>query len=318
MKAVLERWQLRQLQSLSLRSKEARSERKIKDYYNAKEGQVYVSYSGGLDSEVLLDLVWRLYPHVPAVFVDTGLEYPENREQVKTHGDRVTWLKPKMPFPQVIEHYGFPVVSKRIAQYVSEVQNSRGETATKRLRLTGIKGNGTVSKMGMISKKWQFLCTAPFKVSHKCCHVMKHQPLDNYAKTTGRAGMNGMRAEEGGRREQEYLEHGCNALTMGVNGRSTPVAFWLDQDIRNYLNVHSVRYSKLYDPPFSARRSGCMFCGFGADQEPEPNRFQRMYYTHPAQWRYCIYKLGMKEVLEYIGVPYKPSFRPEQMELCLA
>ena len=40
--------------------------------------------SGGKDSTVLLDLARRIYPDIPAVFIDTGLEYPELRDFVKT------------------------------------------------------------------------------------------------------------------------------------------------------------------------------------------------------------------------------------------
>ena len=51
-------------------------------------------FSGGKDSTVLLDLVRKLYPGIVAVFVDTGLEYPEIREFVKRF-ENVEWLKPK-------------------------------------------------------------------------------------------------------------------------------------------------------------------------------------------------------------------------------
>lgn len=36
----------------------------------------------------------------------------------------------------------------------------------------------------------------------------------------------------------------------------------------------------------------------------QPNRFQRMKQTHPKQYEYCMDKLGIREVLEYIGVAY--------------
>ena len=52
-------------------------------------------------------------------------------------------------------------------------------------------------------------------------------------------------------------------------------------------------------------RTGCMFCMFGCHLEKEPNRFQRMKTTHPKQYEYCMDKLGLREVLEYIGVPYE-------------
>jgi hypothetical protein len=48
-----------------------------------------------------------------------------------------------------------------------------------------------------------------------------------------------------------------------------------------------------------------MFCMFGCHLEKTPNRFQRMKVTHPKQYAYCMEQLGLKEVLEYIGVPYE-------------
>ena len=47
-----------------------------------------------------------------------------------------------------------------------------------------------------------------------------------------------------------------------------------------------------------------MFCMFGAHLEKEPNRFQRLKETHPKQYDYCINKLGLGEVLDYINVKY--------------
>lgn len=92
--AKLEYWQLRQRQGQPLEIKEQMTATRIKAYYEKLNGNVYVSFSGGKDSTVLLHQVRRIYPNVPAVFVDTGLEYPEIRDFVKTI-DNVVWLKPK-------------------------------------------------------------------------------------------------------------------------------------------------------------------------------------------------------------------------------
>ena len=75
---------LKQRQNLPLNLKIELTKRRIREFYEYFDGQVYVSFSGGKDSTVLLDIVRSLYPNVLAVFVDTGLEYPEVRQFVKS------------------------------------------------------------------------------------------------------------------------------------------------------------------------------------------------------------------------------------------
>ena len=101
---------LYQMQSLPLNQKIKMSERRISEWVDEYgEDGVYVSFSGGKDSTVLLDICRKLYPNIKAVFIDTGLEYPEIREFVKNF-ENVDWVKPKMNFRQVIEKYGYPFV----------------------------------------------------------------------------------------------------------------------------------------------------------------------------------------------------------------
>lgn len=106
------------MQSMPLRIKVRMTENRIRGWIDeyGKDG-VYVSFSGGKDSTVLLDIVRKHYPGVLAVFVDTGLEYPEIRDFVKTF-DNVEWLKPKKTFRQVIEEYGYPFISKEVSDKV--------------------------------------------------------------------------------------------------------------------------------------------------------------------------------------------------------
>ncbi len=116
----MEDWQLRQMQSLPLDVKILKTKQRIREWYDYWQGAVYVSFSRGKDSTVLLDLVRALYTDVPAVFFDTGLEYPELRKFVKEFDD-VVWLKPKRNFRQVIEEHGYPVVSKRVARLAKNI-----------------------------------------------------------------------------------------------------------------------------------------------------------------------------------------------------
>ncbi len=57
------------------------------------------------------------------------------------------------------------------------------------------------------------------------------------------------------------------------------------------------------------RRTGCMFCAFGAHLEKGANRFQKMSVSHPRQHRIIIDRLGMGKVLDLIDV--KTTFDKE-------
>ena len=110
--------ELHQLQALSLNEKVARTKIRIEqwvEYYGLDH--VYVSFSGGKDSTVLLDIARKMYPNIKAVFLDTSLEFPELRDFVSTFYN-VKFLKPKMNFRQVIEKYGYPVISKEVSECV--------------------------------------------------------------------------------------------------------------------------------------------------------------------------------------------------------
>ena len=290
--------QLKQYQSLSLRAKVTLSKKKIQQWLDHWDDQCYVAFSGGKDSTVLLDLVWSINPRIPAVFVDTGLEYPEIREFVKSYGDRVVWLKPKMPFNQVIEKYGYPVISKEQSQFISEARNSKS------IKLIATRLYGNKANRGKVSKKWDKVLTAPFNVSHKCCDIMKKNPSKKYENDTGRAPIIGTMACESQLRLQKYKASGCNSFD-GKRPTSQPLSFWHDYDVWEYLKENDVPYSKIYD--MGEKRTGCMFCMFGVHLEEGANRFQRMKIHHPKQWDYCINTLGLGDVLDFIGVKYVPD-----------
>ena len=113
---------LYQMQALPLSAKIRMTKYRIRQWIEEYgEDGVYVSFSGGKDSTVLLHLVREDYPNVPAVFVDTGLEYPEIREFVKSF-ENVEWLRPKMNFKQVIQKYGYPFFSKETSECIAETR----------------------------------------------------------------------------------------------------------------------------------------------------------------------------------------------------
>lgn len=290
----MELWQLRQMQSLPLEAKIIKSQQRIREWYEHWGGQVYVAFSGGKDSTVLLNLVRELYPNVPAVFADTGLEYPEIRNFVKRF-DNVKTIRPEMSFRKVLQKYGYPVVSKEQAGFIYEYRTTKSDILRNKRWFGNKKGRFK------ISEKWKYLVNAPFKISDKCCDIIKKNPSKEYEQETGRKPLIGVMASDSDRRQRQWLRHGCNAFDLG-RPRSNPLSFWLEEDVWEYLHSLNVPYSKIYDMGYT--RTGCMFCMFGVHLEQRPNRFERMKKTHPKLWNYCINKLCVGQVLDYMGIEY--------------
>lgn len=279
---------LKTMQGWSLERKVQVTQTRIMEWYIKYGGKVFVSFSGGKDSIVLLDLARRVYLDIPAVFVDTGLEYPEIREFVKTK-ENVSWLRSRYPFHQVIKKYGYPVISKEVADCVDGARKGQN------IRIRRLEGR---------------LLTPDGKKS----------PIYQFEKETGRHGITGVMAQESRLRTQARLKYGCNGF-----GRkrpvSQPIAFWTEQDVLSYLKKTGIPYAPIYGnigevkkkdgshvlKTSGAARSGCMYCMFGIHLEPEPNRFQRMQTTHPKQYDYCINQLGCGEVLD-VGMEGRTNF----------
>ena len=74
----LNEWQFSQRKFLPYEIKTKLAETRIREWYDNWNGQVYLSYSGGLDSTALLHMIRKTVgKEVPAVFSNTGLEFPE-------------------------------------------------------------------------------------------------------------------------------------------------------------------------------------------------------------------------------------------------
>ena len=119
--------ELRLIQNYPLELKIMKTKQRVREWVSeyGVEG-VYVSFSGGKDSTVLLHIVREVYPNIKALYIDTGLEYPEVKQFVKTW-DNVDIIRPKMNFKQVIEKYGYPVISKEQSQYIYQYRNAKSE-----------------------------------------------------------------------------------------------------------------------------------------------------------------------------------------------
>jgi 3'-phosphoadenosine 5'-phosphosulfate sulfotransferase (PAPS reductase)/FAD synthetase len=113
---------LYQMQALPLSAKVRMTERRIDDWVSEfGEDGVYLSFSGGKDSTVLVDIVRNVcgYRNISLVFVDVPTQYPELKQFAQTF-DNLEILKPKISFAEVCSKYGFPLFSKEISECVAD------------------------------------------------------------------------------------------------------------------------------------------------------------------------------------------------------
>ena len=315
-----ELWELQQMQAMPLDVKVALTRERIRNWYKGWDGQIYLSFSGGKDSTVLKHIVDDMYDDIPSVFVNTGLEYPEVQRFAMAQKNVIT-IRPKMGFREVITKYGYPIISKEISQKISEARSAinNGNTGARAVK----HFNGEIQGRYDYSR-YKHLISAPFMIAADCCYKLKKKPAQQYEKETGRKMMLAMMTEESYLRQQNWVLNGCNAFEM-KRPRSTPMAFWTEQDVLHYIIQNDLKIASVYGEIklkqtnqlqgqinlidqigyedgdklqcTGCQRTGCVFCGFGCHVQKGKNNFQRLKETHPKQWAYCIgggeYKDGL-------------------------
>ena len=248
-----ELWELRQMQSLPLEAKIQMTRYRIRQWINEfGENGTYVSFSGGKDSTVLLDIVRKDYPNIEAVFVNTGLEYPSVRKFAESK-ENVTELRPTMNFRDVIIKYGYPIISKEVSNVLDEARRLKdGKTKTLRMmKLNGELLDRDGNKSRFNCETYKFLLNAPFNISNKCCDVMKKKPLHDHEKRTKEKAIIATMADESRLRQEKWLINGCNAWNL-KRPQSNPMSFWTEQDVLTYIHT--------YIQPYHCRRIRSSSC----------------------------------------------------------
>lgn len=285
---------LRELQALPLERKIMITQARIIEWYGHYKGKVYVSFSGGKDSTVLLTIARQCFPDIEAVFVNTGLEYPEIQQFVKTF-ENVTILRPKMRFDEVLRKYGYPLISKEVSKKIKEYRNKPdGYT-----NLVFNPDSEKIRKYGTRYdlSKWIPLRDSDIPISDKCCDVMKKSTAKSFEKESGKKCIVATLAEESNLRQSDWIMHGCNAFDA-KRPISKPMSFWTEQDVLTFIDVYGIKLALPYGDitqneagvytTTGCDRTGCIFCAFGCHTEKGLTRFERLKETHPRQYEYCI------------------------------
>lgn len=321
----MEKIELQMLQALPLEIKIKKTLLRIEEFVRYfGEENVYISFSGGKDSTVLLHLVRSIYPNIPAVFSNKGVEFPEVIQRVKTFPN-VEIIRPTKSFAQILKEYGYPVVSKKVARALHDLKNPtpRNERSRKwslskwRLDKEGNELVGQKNTYLYLADKWRYLIDAPFNIGSNCCYFLKKKPLKQYLKESGKHPIIGTLADECFSREKEYLNRGgCNTYGES-NGMCQPLGFWTEQDILQYIYENDIKIPAVYGDIVKEEyngatqyrttredRTGCIYCLFGIQFEKGYNRIQRLQITHPKLHKYCLDKLGYREVMDFMEIPH--------------
>lgn len=323
-KPVHTKEEVEQMMSLPLNSKIFYAKMVIEHWYEHWSGKVFVAFSGGKDSTVLLHLVRSMYPDVKAVFSNTGLEYPEIMEFAKSHAN-VEVVAPKKKFNRVLQEDGFPITNKKQARIIGKLQNpTKKNFNSRRLALTGYAASRNEYNLNSrVSKKWIHLAFSDVRVTDACCDYLKKDPMAEWKKANPEyKPFVGMMMGEGRTRDLSLGLRRCNVFE-GRDPSSVPLKFWTDADVYAYAEQFGVEICSVYKD-YDLKRTGCTFCAYGAEMEdPNNNRFTKLKESHPKQFNAFINKMGMAKALDYAGINYgqepqyeKPKVPSYQCDKC--
>lgn len=303
--------ELRQRQKWTLHQKIDHSLGVIDQFISRLDSRVYVGFSGGKDSTVLLDLCRIIKPDIKAVFCNTGNEYPDIvkfvRKLKNTDGYNIDIIYPKLKPQEVFEEYGFPLVSKSNSAIIGKVRRNPDGLVAKNF----VEGRKSLFSL---PKKWFFLLNESFDTSEKCCFHLKKKPFHEYQINTGLYPISGEMASESLQREMKYLQGGgCNQF--GDITISKPLSIWFEDDIWAYIKERNLEIADIYHK--GAKRTGCMFCGYGC-QFKEDNRLQMVYNMYPKWYEKFMnytnngvtYREALRKVLK-VNDLYLPDERPK-------
>lgn len=342
--------QMAAMQALPYEVKVKRAELRAMEYIEKLDDmglEAHVSV-GGLDSIVLLCFLRSIGIDVPAISVSAL----EDKSIQKVHRQLgVIPIAPGKSKVEVLQQYGFPVISKKIAGRIETLQNPTEKNKTVRHAIItgecGAQGHFSKNSRMQLPKKWLNLFAgyenenegvdyqiAPFKVSNRCCEIMKEKPCDKWAKEHNSRPFLGLMASEGGQREEALTDHGCNYFGKGVI-RSAPFAPFMRQDLLQLALDLNVPVPEIYGTierkddgtlyTTGAQRTGCSMCGFGIHMEKRPHRFDQLRKRNYKEWEFWMYrcctdpdtgeKYGWGRVLDYIGVDWEDEWLPEPEQM---
>lgn len=258
---------------------------------------IVVSISGGSDSDIVLDLVYRvstiLGKKVTYVWFDTGLEFEATKKHLKfleeKYNIEIKREKAIKPIPVACREYGQPFINKRVSEFIYRLQHhdfkfedrpfdeliQEYPTCVSALQwwcnAHDKKPNGKASMLGIENNKYlkEFIVANPptFMIGNKCCDYAKkkvaHQLISKY---NADLDITGLRKAENGARatiyKTCYSDNGLECSTF------RPIFWYSDKDKLFYEERFGVVHSDCYTK-YGMYRTGCAGCPYARNLQAE-------------------------------------------------
>lgn len=257
---------------------------------NDKYKKIVCAISGGSDSDVVLDIVWKCDKNnkVEYVWFDTGLEYQATKNHLRfleeKYNIRINSYKAIKPIPLSCREFGQPFLSKQVSEFMQRLQKHNFQWENDTFENLMIKypkcksalewwcdkkGNKSMFNISQNKYLKEFIIKNPptFQISNVCCKYAKKDVLHKLLKEY-KYDLNvvGIRKAEGGVRAAAYKT--CFDENDSVCDNYRPLFWYKNSDKYQYDEHYNIIHSKCYTE-YGLKRTGCVGCPFGRDFEQE-------------------------------------------------
>lgn len=254
---------------------------------NPQYSSILCSVSGGSDSDIMLDIIWRCDrdKKVTYVWYNTGLEYQATKDHLheleKQYGISIMIQRPEKPVTTACKQCGQPFLSKKVSDFMWRLQKHAFQWEDEPYETLIKKYPNCQSALGWWcdckqSKRLgisynrflkEFIMANPpsFRISNRCCDYVKKDPAHKVIRSGGyRMNILGIRRGEGGMRS--FL-NGCFQHSAEVDVYR-PLFWYTNAEKEQYEEVFQIQHSACYTE-YGLTRTGCAGCPYGKNFEQE-------------------------------------------------
>lgn len=261
--------------------------------YINEHNKIFVSISGGSDSDIILDMCHTIDPNNEKCkywFLDTGLEYNATKEHLsyleKRYDITIQRESTIKSIPTCCKEYGQPFLSKHASEIIGRLQKHNFEWKDLPYEellkqypncVEGVKWwcnkymqvekyGKDRSRFNINFNRWlkEFLIENPptFKISAECCEYAKKKVAKKaYSRDNYDMSIIGVRKTEGGIRATAYGSCYTKA-DSGNMDHFRPIFWFMDKDKAEYVEKFDIKHSDCYEV-WGFPRTGCVCCPYG-------------------------------------------------------